>query len=248
MFPSLPLADLTELDLALLVGVVLVHPLYSLINHRAEKRRDADGRPSSRLKQYRSTIMSHLTLGLAVAVTWALSGRAWAEIGLTLEPDLNFIAVGGAAVVASAAMLAHMIQVTRSPKKLAELNELISGMKGVDQFVPRTPAERNGFRAVSVSAGIFEELIYRGFLIWALAHWMPVWAAAAAALAVFVALHLYQANWNAIARVALTGAVLTLVVVLSGSLLPAMLLHAVVDWASGEMTSAARRGADAAAA
>ena len=61
------------------------------------------------------------------------------------------------------------------------------------------------------------------------------------ALAVFTLAHLYQENARALAGVAVAGAVMTALVMVSGSLIPAMLLHAVVDLAGGEMTWLARR-------
>jgi membrane protease YdiL (CAAX protease family) len=94
---------------------------------------------------------------------------------------------------------------------------------------------------VSVSAGVIEEIVYRGFLIWAFAHWMHPVAAAALALAVFVAVHLYQESFGALARVAVFGAVAVVLVMLSGSLLPAIALHIAVDLASGETTHIAFR-------
>ena len=219
-----------------------------LVQRPARKRLEAIGRPTSRLVRYGWTILTLWLITAVIAAAWHVSGRGWAEIGLDAAPGLNFILGSAAAALGSAYLLLQAVQVTRNPEQLAELSDMLARMEGVDKVVPRTPAERTTFRALSVTAGITEEFIFRGFLLWAFAHWLPMWAAALASLAIFVVLHLYQESWNALTRVAIAGAVFTVLTVLSGSLLPAMVLHAAVDLTSGAMTSAARRAAEAAPA
>lgn len=106
-------------------------------------------------------------------------------------------------------------------------------------FLPQSEAEFRLFRTTAVTAGITEEIIFRGFVIWGFAHVMPVWAAAALSLAVFTWLHRYQ-GLAQLLPVFLIGLVMTVIVVLSGSLWPAIAMHVVVDLLNGETVRAAR--------
>ena len=68
-----------------------------------------------------------------------------------------------------------------------------------EPILPHTTAERPEFLALSVTAGIREEILYRGFLIWYLASWLPLWAAATGSAAVFGWAHAYlgpRAAWS----------------------------------------------------
>src|SRR5262249_17446775 len=95
-------------------------------------------------------------------------------------------------------------------------------------FIPRTSAERAWIILLSLLAGFSEELVYRGYFITVLAPWLSWWGAAAVSVVCFGLAHSYQ-GCAGVVRTAAVGAVLTLVVAFTGSLLPAMVLHATMD-------------------
>jgi uncharacterized protein len=108
---------------------------------------------------------------------------------------------------------------------------LAAQLRPVAALLPRTPAERRVFAAVAVTAGICEELLYRGFglaaLRWAapgLGHPALIGLTAAA----FGLAHLYQGP-RGVVLTGLAGAYLAWIAIATGSLLPAMLLHALLD-------------------
>jgi hypothetical protein len=86
--------------------------------------------------------------------------------------------------------------------------------------------------AVSLSAGFCEEFVFRGYLIWAFQPVFGLWGAAAFSVVVFAAAHAYQGAKGFLAT-GVVGGLLTFVVLIFGSLLPAMALHALVDIAQG---------------
>ena len=100
-------------------------------------------------------------------------------------------------------------------------------------LIPVTALEKFSFSALSLTAGFAEELVFRGFLLWALTQ-----ASASVALAVVVSsilfgvMHAYQDVAGA-GRAAILGAVLAAPVVATGSVVPAMLAHAAIDLTSG---------------
>ena len=58
-----------------------------------------------------------------------------------------------------------------------------AALEPVREYLPSSPEELRLFRVVSFSAGIGEELFYRGFLIWYLGQFVPpLWAVATSSL------------------------------------------------------------------
>jgi membrane protease YdiL (CAAX protease family) len=101
------------------------------------------------------------------------------------------------------------------------------------QLLPRTGPERGLFALLSLAAGVGEELAYRGYALAAL-QLLPIgpWAAAVVSSLAFGLLHAYQGPLG-VARTAVVGFVFAIGVLLSGSLLPAMAAHAIVDLLAG---------------
>jgi membrane protease YdiL (CAAX protease family) len=91
---------------------------------------------------------------------------------------------------------------------------------------------------VSVTAGVCEEILYRGILMGVLTPVVGLWPAVGLSSVIFGLGHAYQ-GFPGIVKTTLVGFVLALLTVFSGSLLAAMILHAVIDLTSGRMVSAA---------
>ena len=86
---------------------------------------------------------------------------------------------------------------------------------------------------MSITAGICEELVFRGFLIPAIGSAIgALGLAAVIAAAVFGLVHAYQGFGGAV-RAALLGAMLSLPLLVAGSILPAVLAHAAIDVIGG---------------
>ena len=103
-----------------------------------------------------------------------------------------------------------------------------------EPLLPHTSGERRLFWLVSLTAGVCEEVFFRGFLIWFLSAWMGLVLAVLVSSAIFGAGHIYM-GWAQAPKTALVGLVLAFVALGSASLVPAMLLHAALDWNSGEL-------------
>ncbi|MBI4409944.1 MAG: CPBP family intramembrane metalloprotease [Gemmatimonadetes bacterium] len=161
-------------------------------------------------------LLAALTTGAALA-----AGFTTRTLGLLLPPPLSLAGWTGGAIGAGLAVLAigRALRVRES--------ELLG------YILPRTRSERLTFAALALSAGIGEELVFRGFLVPALARAMgAIVPAALLAAAVFGMLHAYQGTPGTV-RAAVLGLVLTLPFVLSGSLLPSILAHTAIDVIAG---------------
>jgi uncharacterized protein len=167
-----------------------------------------------------------VVVGIAL---WLSNERAWQTLGMTVPRGWRLwgsvILVVGFALqqVRTAARIARISG--PKPKLRAQLGKL-------SIVLPHSSDELRWFVAVSLTAGFCEEFLFRGYLIWAFAPLLGWWGAAALSLSVFAAAHAYQGKAGAI-RSGLAGGVLTLLVALSGSLVPAIVLHALIDILSG---------------
>jgi membrane protease YdiL (CAAX protease family) len=100
-----------------------------------------------------------------------------------------------------------------------------------DLLTPTTPRERRWFAIVAITAGITAEIIYRALPFAMLALWWPGGDARVYAIIIgvlFGLAHVYQGAAG-VASTALLGTLLGLVYAGTGSLVPAMALHALVD-------------------
>jgi hypothetical protein len=121
-------------------------------------------------------------------------------------------------------------------------------MSFLNPLLPHTEAERYLFWFVAITAGICEEILYRGFLFSFLRESTGMIAAVVLSSIVFGFAHIYQ-GYRLVPRTAIVGLFLAVVVVLTKSLWPAILIHAAIDFSSGELGFAiSRASSDASAA
>ena len=189
----------------------------------------SDGDSGARPSVY-SIIMAWLWLAtIFIAGRWGLLGRPWAALWV-LPPRGWRLVAGALAVLATAAL---WLSQTRSLARLsAEKRTALRQRSGhLLALVPHTTAEYRWFVGLSVTAGICEELLYRGFLVWTLQHWVGLGWAAALSVMAFGAAHAYQGRGAV--RPTLGGVVLQGIALLTHSILPGILVHAMLDIMSG---------------
>jgi len=97
------------------------------------------------------------------------------------------------------------------------------------ELLPESGREKGVFAGLSLSAGLGEELAYRGYAFQAVL-WMGAgpWGAAVISALPFGALHAYQGAIGVL-RTAILGVILAVPVVITGSLYPSMAAHALID-------------------
>ncbi len=163
------------------------------------------------------------------AALWVANDRSWTSFGFSI-PDGWRLWTSIALFLLLAAYFAYSVAtLARSSDARASARQQIGTLTGV---VPHTRTELYWFGGVSLTAGFCEEFLYRGYFVWVFSPWLGWWGAAALSLPFFAIGHLYQ-GWNGVLRTGMVGALLTLVVAISGSLWPAIALHALIDLGSG---------------
>jgi len=168
-----------------------------------------------------------------IVVLWLLAG--WV---LWLQPLRTLLTAPHAwlSPAASAALTAVVLAVVLLPVVAAVTNpstrqKVITASSGVAHLLPRTRREMALFAAVSVTAGVCEELIFRAFLLRYLTAepvGLPTLLAVTLAAVAFGVAHLGQ-GWRGVGTAAAAGLVFTGLYFATGTLLVPILVHAVID-------------------
>lgn len=180
---------------------------------------------------------------LVIAATWTACAVACVAVGwpsifwIHLEPrEISWLPSGtgansfmmGLLVAFAAGALAPAILMKRSPRYAAGIEK---ALKPLQFILPVTGPERGWWVAICATAGIGEEILYRGFLIQYFRHeplhLNPI-AAVLLACAIFGIAHLYQ-GVKGVAGTAFLGLVFSAIFVIAGNLLVAMILHFLID-------------------
>ena len=112
----------------------------------------------------------------------------------------------------------------------------------VRQTIPRDNAERAVWLASSITAGATEEIIFRGVFFALLAAITGSIAAGALISAIVFALAHFRQGWKSMAFIAPIALLFQWLVIYSGSLVPAIIVHAIYNIARGLRASAAMDG------
>ena len=222
----------SALDHALTVVLAVLFPVSAAtFGLRRLMRASPERLPQLRVSTYRRAIALQWTLTAAVFALWVTHHRLWGELGLI--PKLNGGLIGCAVglVVSAAFVLRQRAAVVNDGDSLRVVRRRL---ENVQVMMPRSVRELRWFCALSVTAGICEETLYRGYLIWYFQHYLGLVPAAAAAAVVFGIGHSYQGPMG-VALTALVGAFLGAVYIVSRSLPIPMLLHALMDLHSGHL-------------
>lgn len=197
--------------------LVAVLPPLSILQARALSQIELP----SRLVLYAQSALSLWLLAGATVVVAAIGDIGLAQIGLWPLPlPLLLVWTGGLTAGGVLLMLAAHRLGVRESATLAGL-------------LPKSAAERLAFVGLSVTAGICEEVVFRGFLIPAIGTAVgSLVVAAVIAAAVFGLVHAYQGFPGAL-RAATLGALLSVVLLATGSIVPAILAHAAIDVIGG---------------
>ena len=220
---------LSRWDIIVLALVILVLPIGSEISNRTLKPRMERNEPGARMLWYKMTFVELWVVTAAIVWIWSSQARDWPDLGIGFEAGLwSWLTVGATALMI-AVLGVQVWSLGRSPEAVesarAELEA--AGMQDLS-IMPQTQQEYRATQALGLTAGITEEVIFRGYLIWAFSLFVHVWIAAAMALALFVFMHRYQ-DIRGQVRVAIVGALMTALFLISGSLYPGIVLHAAID-------------------
>jgi len=226
---------LDPLAIGVLVAIAVLFPWAGAWDYRRLVRWHEEELPNARVRYYNWTAAWEW-ISVAVFLSWWFwTGREAAPLGLVPDPSgWQWLAVA-VGFVLSALLVLQMVSVTRSPESLSdELGKL----GDLEYMVPRNPREQRAFNRRSITAGICEEILYRGLVLAILSAAVGTWPAVFVSSAVFGLGHIYQGPLGFV-RTAAAGLVLALLTVFSGSLLTAIIVHVTMDVTAGRIMGAA---------
>jgi membrane protease YdiL (CAAX protease family) len=205
--------------------MVLVEPFLRTSFYRNLKKRLITD-PSARILFYRTQVLWELgwLVVLAVVVIPIPNPLEW--LGLTLPNLIGWIIL--LALLLGGVLLTYLLR--RSPGAMASIQRRLQASS---VLLPANAAERKWFAIAAVTAGICEELLYRGFLT----SYLPANFSMLAGQLILISiissiiygLSRAYLGIRGIATTALIGFSFAIVYALSGSILPAMVFHIMTE-------------------
>ena len=218
--------------LAFIFGIAI--PVYT-----AYKRpKDLAGRhfESHQKKQiYLTNSLSLFLMALVVFVVWLLFKRPLADLGF--KQIINVTAVWWLVVMF---ILLYVIDTGIAITSKENLEKTFSAKNSKTPFMPTKRHELPLYFLMCFSAGVFEEIIFRGFLVTYCLYLFsglndPEFWAVIIPAAVFSIAHYYQGK-KAVLKIFILSILFGFIFIWSASLLLVMLLHFLVDAAGGLLT------------
>ena len=208
----------------LVAYVVLVQPWlgYRLFNKL--KANLALGIAGAKLRFYQRIVIHQIAATAMVFIIWRLGSIPGKDLGLCLPTSWQIL------LPFLIGFVLAMTGVTLLLRKQGG-NKLKKSLKVLGVLLPFSSAERSWFAAVSVGAGISEELVFRGFLFYYLTINIPalgIWQKIALASFLFGMCHIYQ-GWKGVMGTTILGAAFACLYAGSRSLLLPMIVHALFD-------------------
>lgn len=215
---------LLVLAAALLIVLVVADLLWSPGYLRRVRAAVTSGDLQARTRMYRLTLALSWTAAAVSLLVMLAGGLSLSEIGFHSPSGDSLERYGGVL----AGVLGGMLVGTVVAVTAARCGRPARPIGDIDVLLPRTAGERRWYAAVAVTAGTTEEVVYRAFALVVLTAVLPDAAAVGAAAVVFGLAHAYQG----VAGMLVTGLLavgLGALYLATGSLLPGMVLHVLID-------------------
>lgn len=221
----------TVFDHILILVIVVLSTALDLWLYPRLVRATQAGVAGARIRFYNYGLVTQWTITGGVIGLWIWQGRAWGALLLGFDSPLR-LAIGLALAAGYVwLMLAQRRALLAKPERLAALAK---SMSSADALLPHTPTERQAFKVVALTAGICEEVLFRGFVLWYFSVWTGWISAVVISSIFFGCAHLYLGVKH-IQRTAMVGLIFALIAVAANSLWPVMIIHAAMDLVAGDL-------------
>jgi CAAX protease family protein len=220
------------IDHLLAFVLLIVTPVAGYFSFQRLFRRVDAGKPVDRTKLYKEIFVTHWALFFTAIAIWVFTKRSFSVLGFDQTIDIGFM-IGAALAIAGIGLL--LIQSHHIRRASAEkIHSYRKQLGRLEVILPRNGNELGRFYWVSLTAGIVEETLWRGFMIWYFSQFLPLWAAALISVVGFGIAHAYQGIAN-LPKVTLVSAALVGLYLLTGSLWLPIVLHAATDVMQGRL-------------
>jgi sarcosine oxidase len=220
------------LDHAVFIVLAVVLPLRAgAFSLKRLHKAPLEDRPRVRLAVYRQAMLIQWSLVATVAILWLAGGRPWRALGVVTTVTPFFVGLAVALAAGVAVVAVQRRRALADDEALAKARERLSH---VEVMLPHDAREARWFYGLSFTAGVCEEVLYRGYMIWYLAHGLGLWPAAGVASLIFGIGHSYQ-GWRGVLATTCVGAAFAGMYLTSGSLLLPAIAHVLVDVHAGHL-------------
>ena len=227
--------DLTAFDWAIVAYLAVLLPFLGVRTMRRMRQRIAEGDIDARVGFYRGAVAEQWIYSAILLAGWWWLSRPLGGLGLGWRTDTGAL-IAWALAIAGVLFLAFQIWVTATRESAREQlrEQLATAGEEIGSLMPSSRRELRWFSGLSVTAGINEELVHRGFLMAVFWNFGGAIPAVVLSTLIFTACHAYQPRH--LHRVASVGLVMAILYLIGGTVWPAMLLHAAIDLTSGWMS------------
>ena len=226
----------------MIVFVLIYEPIYGYYDFQKFKV-NVTTNPHAREKYYINSIVGLWAPTLYIILLVLFTELTFNHIGFTLPyintnvfgPIITYtvFALTGIYILA---ILYYMIGYHVSINIRTKLIEAKNREKEKSEYLaimPVSKREKKLWNYVSITAGLTEEIIYRGFLIFAFSYFFPnlsVWFVVIFASLLFGLAHTYQGLLSGVLRTAIVGLIFSVLYMGLNSIIPLVLLHFLIDY------------------
>lgn len=203
---------------------VLAAPWLGHIWYQRARRRIASGAPDAKVRLYRGAAVEQIISTAVVLFIWRRGQVSATSLGLVAPRFWGWSMATLVVIVGALAWSAFRLR-----PKAAKIRRQLEASIGA--LLPNSHRERSWFGAISVGAGISEELTFRGFLFYYFATYVPQLDTLEKVLLTSLCFglgHIYQ-GWRGALSTGILGLVFAGLYVMTGSLLLPVVIHAAVD-------------------
>jgi membrane protease YdiL (CAAX protease family) len=204
--------------------VVLAAPWVGCLWYQKARKRIASGVPDAKVWLYRSLVGEQIITAGVVLALWRIGRVPATSLGL-IAPRSWAWSIAAFLVIAGALAWSSLRLRPKAEKVRRRLQDSIGAL------IPSSRQERSWWGAVSVGAGVSEELVFRGFLLYYVSTYLPQINTSEGVLLtslVFGLAHIYQ-GWQGAVAAGVLGLVFAGFYLMTGSLLLPMVIDAAVD-------------------
>ena len=227
----------------LIIFTIIYEPIIGYFGYQRFKQ-NVKEKADARSKYYKNIMIGLWLPTLFIFLLVSLTGMNFRDIGITL-PSIHTDTLGTVLTYSIlligflyiSLMVYYLVgyQVSRKVRtKFIEAKEKELNAASYSDILPVTNIEKKLWNYVSLTAGVTEEIIYRGFLIFAFSYLFPdlsIWAVIVLSSFLFGLAHTYQGVAGVI-RTTIVGIIFSCLYIGMSSIIPLIIIHFLIDYVS----------------